>query len=79
MSRHVAGADGRTIGKRPIESAPSLTVVLTFSMSAGLAASTVTPGRTAPDESRTVPAIDCAETSAGAPLSNEKWPPDRCV
>src|SRR5262245_10816723 len=34
-------------------------------MRAGLLASTVTPGRTAPDASRTVPAIDCADASAG--------------
>jgi hypothetical protein len=44
---------------------------LTFSISAGLAASTVTPGSTAPDASRTVPAIepfaadDCARAAAG--------------
>src|SRR5262245_818785 len=38
----------------------------TFSMSAGLAASTVTPGSTAPDVSRTTPAIDaCANTVDG--------------
>src|SRR5688500_11350814 len=49
--------------------APSVAVVRTFSISAGLAASTVTPGRTAPDESLTAPAIvacahavDCAAT-----------------
>src|SRR5688572_26562548 len=47
--------------------APSVAVVRTFSISAGLAASTVTPGRTAPDESLTAPAmvacahaVDCA-------------------
>src|SRR5690348_5771590 len=38
-------------------------------MSAGLAASTVTPGRTAPDESRTTPAIPlprcCADAADG--------------
>ena len=33
----------------------SVTAVRTFSMSAGLAASTVTPGSTPPDVSRTVP------------------------
>src|SRR6478735_4585664 len=38
--------------------APSVTAVRTFSMSAGLAASTVTPGMTAPDASLTTPAID---------------------
>ena len=36
---------------------PSLTTVRVFSMSAGLDASTVTPGRTAADASRTTPAI----------------------
>ena len=35
---------------------PSLTAVRTFSISAGLATSTVTPGRTAPDASLTTPA-----------------------
>src|SRR5678815_4992837 len=34
-------------------------------MRAGLVASTETPGRTAPDVSRTVPAIDCAYKSEG--------------
>ena len=37
---------------------PSVTAVRTFSMSAGLAASTVTPGSTAPDVSFTTPVID---------------------
>src|SRR5437764_182350 len=36
---------------------PSVTTVRTFSMRAGLDASTVTPGRTAPEVSFTVPAI----------------------
>src|SRR6185503_11956201 len=36
----------------------SVRAVRTFSMSAGLAASTVTPGRTAPDASLTVPTMD---------------------
>ena len=35
---------------------PSVTTVRDFSMSAGLAASTLTPGRMAPDESLTMPA-----------------------
>ncbi len=35
----------------------SLTVVRTFSISAGLAASTVAPGRTAPDSSLTTPVM----------------------
>src|SRR5881628_1816177 len=43
----------------------------TFSMRAGLAASTVTPGSTAPEASRTTPAIAplvavCADAAAGA-------------
>src|SRR6185436_7998164 len=37
---------------------PSVVAVRTFSMSAGLAASTVTPGRTAPEASLTTPEID---------------------
>src|SRR2546423_8715814 len=36
---------------------PSVTAVRTFSISAGLDASTVTPGSTPPDRSLTVPAI----------------------
>src|SRR5687768_18061163 len=36
---------------------PSDTAVRTFSISTGLAASTVTPGNTAPDTSRTTPAM----------------------
>src|SRR4029453_10340516 len=48
----------------------SVTVVLIFSVRAGLAASTVTPGRTAPDVSFTVPAtvaalVPCADAAAG--------------
>src|SRR5262249_51609215 len=50
---------------------PSVTTVRTFSMRAGLAASTVTPGKTAPVASRTTPAMapvvaDCADVPAGA-------------
>src|SRR4051812_47852425 len=37
---------------------PSVTAVRTLSMSAGLAASTVTPGRTAPEASLATPEID---------------------
>ena len=45
---------------------PSVIAERVFSMSAGLEASTVTPGRTAPDASRTVPVTDaCASTRAG--------------
>src|SRR5205809_4545390 len=44
-----------------------------FSMSAGLAASTVTPGSTAPDASLTTPAIDaatfCADAASGTIIS----------
>src|SRR5688572_4028318 len=44
----------------------SLTTERTFSMRAGLVASTVTPGSTAPDESLTTPLIDaCARASDG--------------
>src|SRR4026209_91461 len=44
----------------------SVTVDRTFSISAGLAASTVTPGRTAPDPSRTTPVmLLCARADAG--------------
>src|SRR6476660_9629100 len=45
---------------------PSVTAVRTFSMSAGLAASTVTPGSTAPVVSLTSPArMACAATTRG--------------
>src|SRR5688500_10112756 len=45
---------------------PSVTTLRTFSINAGLAASTVTPGSTAPDESRTTPSMDaCANEIAG--------------
>src|SRR5439155_20072506 len=49
----------------------SVTAKRTFSINAGLAASTVTPGRTAPDESCTTPAmllapVPCAHAAAGA-------------
>jgi len=56
-------------GRRPTMSyrpSASVTTVRTFSMSTGLAASTVTPGRTAPDVSLTTPAMAaacCAETA----------------
>src|SRR5688572_21586180 len=47
--------------------APSVTTDRTFSINAGLAASTVTPGRTAPDVSLTTPAMDaCAYAAAGS-------------
>src|SRR6478735_5674841 len=45
---------------------PSVTTDRTLSINAGLAASTVTPGRTAPDGSFTTPAMDaCAYAAAG--------------
>src|SRR6185436_18686896 len=45
---------------------PSVTTDRAFSINAGLAASTVTPGRTAPDVSLTTPAMDaCAYAAAG--------------
>jgi hypothetical protein len=45
---------------------PSVTADRVFSIRAGLAASTVTPGRTAPDASLTTPAIDpWADATAG--------------
>src|ERR671923_211944 len=51
----------------------SVTATRTFSMSAGLDASTVTPGRTAPDVSRTVPVmVACANANAGA-QANANW------
>src|SRR5262245_48630090 len=53
-----------TIEYRP---SPLVTTVRDFSMSSGLDASTVTPGSTAPEASRTAPAIVlCARTVAGA-------------
>src|SRR4030095_5678108 len=46
---------------------PSVTALRTFSMRAGLAASTRTPGSTAPELSLTIPVIDaCARANAGA-------------
>src|SRR4030095_7941293 len=46
--------------------ASSVSAVRTFSMRAGLEASTVTPGSTPPDSSLTVPVrVPCAQTSDG--------------
>src|SRR6267143_1642457 len=49
--------------------APSVTTVRTFSIRAGLAASTVTPGKYAPEVSRTTPAMlpvaACAQSVTG--------------
>src|SRR5262245_39071530 len=68
--------------------APSVTTVRTFSMRAGLAASTVTPGSTAPDVSRTVPVsvpranAPCALASDGVVRANKIARPDgnvRCI
>src|SRR5689334_1675105 len=51
--------------------APSVTTVRVFSINAGLDASTVTPGRTAPEPSRTTPAMDpCAIAAAGRRLAH---------
>ena len=45
---------------------PSVVALRTFSMRTGLAASTVTPGSTAPDASRTTPAmVACADAVEG--------------
>src|SRR5687768_6042893 len=50
---------------------PSVTTDLTFSISAGLDASTVTPGSTAPDASLTCPAIDAwAYAATGSRRNN---------
>src|SRR5580765_3894159 len=50
--------------------APSVTAVRTFSMRAGLDASTVTPGSTAPDSSLTVPVrVPCANARDGSRTS----------
>src|SRR5438876_5886460 len=49
---------------------PSVTAVRVFSIRTGLAVSTVTPGRTAPDASFTTPVIDaCAYADAGSMAS----------
>ena len=51
----------------------SLTVLRTFSISAALDASTVTPGRMAPELSRTVPAIEAwAAATAGSASSTAR-------
>ena len=50
---------------------PSVIAERTFSMRTGLAASTVTPGSTAPDASFTTPAMDaCAYTTDGTRIAN---------
>src|SRR5207249_8590996 len=50
---------------------PSVTTDRTLSINAGLAASTVTPGRTAPDVSFTTPAMDAwAYAPAGTSMSD---------
>ena len=53
---------------------PSVTTVRTFSISAGLEASTVTPGRTRPVASRTTPAmlLDCWAAAARATSSAQR-------
>ncbi len=45
---------------------PSVSAVRTFSVSDGLVASTVTPGSTAPEESRTTPAMVACANAADA-------------
>ncbi len=57
---------------------PSVVTDRTFSIRTALEASTVTPGRTAPDESLTVPAIEaCAYAAAGVskspPIRASRW------
>src|SRR5216683_1968623 len=60
----------------------SVTTVRTFSMRAGLDASTVTPGSTAPEVSRTTPAmalVPCALASADAPSTHAQTAVARSV
>jgi hypothetical protein len=55
---------------------PSVTAIRTFSISAGLAASTVTPGRTAPEASLTTPlTAACAAAMTGSNNANPKTAP----
>src|SRR5438093_13596388 len=56
--------------------APSVTADRTFSISAGLETSTVTPGSTAPDVSLTVPAmlLVCADAAAGSSVRSATPP-----
>ena len=55
-----------------------MTADFTFSMSTGLAASTVTPGITAPDVSFTVPVNTlCARAAAGTQNETCKYKPQR--
>src|SRR5688500_17094985 len=59
---------------------PSVTAVRTFSIRAGLDASTVTPGSTAPEASLTTPVIDaCAHASAGRPKAITNRKRTRCT
>jgi hypothetical protein len=52
---------------------PSVTALRDFSISAELAASTVTPGSTAPDESFTTPvSVACANAEAGTTASQRR-------
>src|SRR5215831_2830354 len=52
---------------------PSVMALRVFSISAGLAASTVTPGSTAPDVSLTTPAMDaCANTACGTTIVSKE-------
>src|SRR5262245_47812346 len=62
VTAYTPGRKSTTL-KRPLA---SVTTVRTFSISAGLDASTVTPGSTAPDVSLTMPAIvACAYATTG--------------
>ena len=78
MGPMVVAAAGRLQqhGFTPRFIVPSVVALRTFSMSTGLDASTVTPGRTAPEASLVVPAIDaCANTddgSSSAPASTSR-------
>src|SRR5688500_4880979 len=56
----------------------SLTTERTFSIRTGLAASTVTPGSTAPDASLTTPAMaPCANAAAGTSRTTSRTAADR--
>src|SRR4029450_9796055 len=56
----------------------SLTTERVRSIRTGLAASTVTPGRTAPEVSRTTPVIAaCANAAAGRSKTTNRAPTDR--
>src|SRR5688572_18503898 len=59
---------------------PSLVAERTFSIRAGLEASTITPGSTAPESSRTTPASDaCASARVGSRTSSAAASPSRAA